>query len=241
MSKKVLAAWGNAGCVWRTREEALNLEDPRKNNVGVWWKQGGRSVGWDPKGGGLHGSGRAPGAREALRRRRSPASGGSRAEQWRPPRGTQELAREARAGRAGIPGARAPEEISLLFLWPSGRRERACGSSRPSRHREGGRNPGAARERLGRRAPALPGLQAPRSAASEDGPALPAAAAPHALPRCEPRRSRGWAAAAGRLVPGSAWGPESTPDGHPRAPRRFASALRALTGPHTGAKPVLLG
>lgn len=176
---------------------------------------------------GRAGAAELPGLGTRRRRRRSPASGVWRAEQWRPRRGTR-----ARAGSAGLPG-RAPRKECRRFLWPSGRRERACGGSwgRAGVGREGGtreprdRDLGAAPRR------ALPGLPAPRSAASEDGPALPAAAAPHALPRCEPRRSRGRAAAPGRLVPGSAWGPGSTPDGHPRAPRRSASALRALTGP----------
>lgn len=155
MSKKILVAWGNAGCVWRTWEQALHLEDPRKNYVRVWWEQGGRSVGWDPGGGGPHGSGGAPGAGEAPRRRRSPASGGSRAEQWRPPRGPR--ARAARAGSAGLPGARAPEGVSLLFLWPSGRRERACGGS-PAEQASGGREePGSREGATWTRRPGAPG------------------------------------------------------------------------------------
>jgi hypothetical protein len=49
---------------------------------------------------------------------------------------------------------------------------------------------------------AFPGLPAPDSAAAEEARGLLAATAPHALPRCEPRRSRDRAAAGGRLVPG---------------------------------------
>ncbi|XP_039081002.1 spidroin-2-like [Hyaena hyaena] len=147
----------------------------------------------------------------------------------------------AQAGSAGDPEARAPEGILLLSRLPSGPGSARAAAARRIGRREEGRKPRAARARLGRGSSALPGLRAPRSAASEDGPALPAAAAPHALPRCEPRRSRGRAAAAGRLVPGSAWGPWSTPDGHPRAPGRSAGAAPAFPGPQTRAKPIRLG
>lgn len=84
---------------------------------------------------------------------------------------------------------------------------------------------GAARERPGRRSRAR-GLSAARPAATEDARGLPAATAPHALPRCEPRRSRGRAAAGGRLLPGSAWGPGAPPAAAPSPSGRCVRAPR---------------
>lgn len=61
---------------------------------------------------------------------------------------------------------------------------------------------------------------------------LPAAPAPHALRRREPRRSRGQAAAGGRLVPGSVWGPGAPPVATPARPvsrTRRSGLARSLT------------
>lgn len=168
--------------------------------------------------------------------------------------------------RAGRRGTRARSSGALpggRERWPRGGGSRRCGASAgppprgahaspatesapvPKPGRAGAGWKGGSRERPGARRGAAPralrGPQAPRSAASEEARGLPAAAAPHALPRCEPRRSRGPAAAAGRLVPGSVRGPGSTPGGHPRSPRRSAGALGDFNSPRRRAKPVLLG
>uniref|UniRef100_A0A8C0KYB8 Uncharacterized protein n=1 Tax=Canis lupus dingo TaxID=286419 RepID=A0A8C0KYB8_CANLU len=87
------------------------------------------------------------------RRRRSPASGGSRAEQGRPPGGRGQV--------APAPGARAPEGEAQLFPGPSGRRERACGSCQAERPRGGGEAPGTREGATWARRPGAPG--APRS------------------------------------------------------------------------------
>lgn len=61
---------------------------------------------------------------------------------------------------------------------------------------------------------------------------LPAAPAPHALRRREPRRSRGQTAAGGRLVPGSVWGPGAPPvatSARPVSRTRRSGLARSLT------------
>lgn len=61
---------------------------------------------------------------------------------------------------------------------------------------------------------------------------LPAAPAPHAFRRREPRRSRGPAAAGGRLVPGSVWGPEAPPVATPARPCSPNAPIRRCSLPN---------
>lgn len=199
------------------------------NNARVWWEQGSRSVTGDPGGGGLPRSGGAPGAGQAARRRRSPASGGSRAEQGRPPRGPR-----ARAGSAGPPGARAPEGAWLLSLLPSGAVSAPAAAARRSGRREEGRNPGAAPRRS--RGPGLPARPPRRTAPRSPSP---------------PRPTRSRAASLGEAAagpppragssPARLGGPGAPQTATPRAPGRSASAAPAFPGPQTTAKPIRLG
>lgn len=121
----------------------------------------------------------------------------------------------ARAG--GVRGARGRAAALLRFTAPP-----------PAPHAEasvaqapGPRAAGETREPRGRNPAAVAGASDRSSARGRASPRDPAGAPrrAHALPRREPRRSRGPAAAAGRLIPGRAGGPRSTPGGRPRRPR----------------------
>lgn len=140
-------------------------------------------------------------------------------------------------GRAGGRGTRAEFGVPLSALRPS----RLRGATHPTPARAqatgaalGGTSGAGAGGAQGRSAAAIPGSLLPALG-------HPAAAAPHALLRCEPRRSRGWVAAADRLVPGSVLGPGSTPRTSPTRPPRSAGTARAVADAQNSAKHILFG
>lgn len=181
---------------------------------------------------GLHEGGRAPGPRNRCVRPGRARSRGAL-------RGTRRRRRAGSAGSAGLPG-RAPGQ-GRRFPSPSRSPER---SPWPRLRGAAGRRekPESLEAETRRPFPGASGRSSARGRAgiSEESRGLPAAA-PHALPRREPRRSRGPDAAAGRLIPGSAGGPGSTPGGRPRRPRTPRAPPGALPSHQTAAKPVRCG
>lgn len=157
-----------------------------------------------------------------------------RAEQGRPPPGHE---RRRRRGARGS-GARAgrgchPPPVFFAPRAPGDSVSGAAAQRASGRREDAGSREAATRAPL----PGRSGVPAPRSVASEEARGLPAAAAPHALPRCEPRRSRGPAAAAGRLGLGT----REHPRRPPRPPPRAVSAASALPSPQTTPKPTSWG
>lgn len=118
-----------------------------------------------------------------------------------PSRGNAGAGKGHRRRRLGAPTPQSvrPSQLHFFVLSPSSQREGLGSGGRAGRASERERE----RRVAARCSPRLIGLRRPAR--------LPAAPAPHALRRREPRRSRGRAAAGGRLVPGSVWGPGAPP------------------------------
>lgn len=128
-------------------------------------------------------------------------------------------------GSLGRPAARQGWHVASpgFASWPL--TALPCGSASGGRRHPGAAGArGAAPWRSG--GSGLPARLPPRRPAGSPPPLRPTRSR-----SCEPRRSRGPATAAGRLVPGSVWGPRSTPAAVPARPRRSASAVSASRAP----------
>ena len=179
------------------------------------------------------------GARGSTRRWGS-AAPGTRAEQWRPPRGTR--ARVARRRRRRDSQGRPPPRLAHASPAFASSPLRALPCRSPAGRASGWK--GETREPR-----ASDGALLPRRSRGSGLPAQPPARRPAGSPPPPPRPTRSRAASLGEAAaglppragssPARFGGPGAPPAATPCSPRRSTSAVRAFPSPQTRANPIL--